>query len=262
MCRPKILLKQPAEHSRVYFILTQWLVFIQKVSVLPYRWAEPWWGWAGRSPLWSWRCTCRCRSSRNGTSHFGSAEGGSSLHSGHRGNSGGRSRESSNLEKEWGQIAYFCSFRGKENLTIIASSLWLNREWSIAHVLFVLTHFGFWGEKIKTSFTILTWSHSQRSHLRSPTLFDESHLAWRAFLPQTKAVAALATSDGGVLRWDPTFTPCHSLHLPLLLLVCEGTFPFLTLCCCEKMGDSQRTSVSFKTRAATVHLKKHVLQGY
>lgn len=103
-------------------------------------------------------------------------------------------------------------------------------------------------------------SYSQWSLQRSHTLFHKSHLAWGAFLPQTKAVPALATSDSGVFWWDPTFTPCHSLHLPLLLLVCEGTFPFLTLCCCkdrqENCAELQLLSAK-AVIAALMHWKTH-----
>lgn len=42
-------------------------------------------------------------------------------------------------------------------------------------------------------------------------------------------MAALGTADGGVLWGDPAFTPRHSVHLPLLLLVREGTLPLLAL---------------------------------
>lgn len=61
------------------------------------------------------------------------------------------------------------------------------------------------------------------------TLFHKSHFAWGTFLPQAKTVAALGTADGGVLWGDPAFTPRHSVHLPLLLLVREGTLPLLAL---------------------------------
>ena len=62
------------------------------------------------------------------------------------------------------------------------------------------------------------------------TLFNKSHFAWWTFFPQAKTVAAHGTSDSSVLWGDPAFTPCHSLYLPLLLLVHEGTFPLFTLC--------------------------------
>lgn len=66
------------------------------------------------------------------------------------------------------------------------------------------------------------------------TLLDQAHFSWRSFLPQPKTVAAFGTSDSGVLWGDPAFTPRHSFHFPLLLLVYEGTFPYLTQRCCEE----------------------------
>lgn len=165
------------------------------MSALPYRWAEPWWGWAGRSPLWSWRCTCRCRSSRNGTSRFGSAEGGWSPRSGHPDNSGGRSRESSNLRKSGDRELISPLLKKKNGCLFTASPLGLDLKLSPAQVLFVPTHYQFWGKKVKTTFTILTSSRSHRSHLRSQV----SYLVWR-----------VAPRPGG---FSPTVQssscPCH-----------------------------------------------------
>lgn len=70
------------------------------------------------------------------------------------------------------------------------------------------------------------------------TLFYKPHFARRTLLPQAKTVAALGTSDGGVLRGDPAFAPGHSLHLPLLLLVREGTLPLLALRRCKETQES------------------------
>lgn len=75
---------------------------------------------------------------------------------------------------------------------------------------------------------------------RGRTLFYKSHFARGTFLPQAKTVAALGTSDGGVLRGDPAFAPRHSLHLPLLLLVREGTLPLLALRRCKETPNQFR----------------------
>lgn len=70
-------------------------------------------------------------------------------------------------------------------------------------------------------------------------MFHKPHFAWGAFLPQAEAVAALGTADGGVLRGDAPFTPRHPVHLPLLLLVREGTLPLLALRCWKETQESE-----------------------
>lgn len=74
------------------------------------------------------------------------------------------------------------------------------------------------------------WHLDVETCVQCPTLFDQTDFAWWTFLPQAEAVAALGTSDGGILRRDSALAPHHSLHLRLLLLVCEGTLSLFALC--------------------------------
>lgn len=61
-------------------------------------------------------------------------------------------------------------------------------------------------------------------------------------------MAALGTSDGGVLWGDPALAPSHSLHIPLLLLVREGTLPLLALRCCEDTEKIEQGLIKFQDK--------------
>lgn len=116
---------------------------------------------------------------------------------------------------------------------------------------------GFFVQSLLTSGWLLDVSQCEQQ--LGFTLFHKPHFAWGAFLPQAKAVAALGTADGGVLWGDTTFTPRHPVHLPLLLLVREGTLPLLALRRWRGKQDAVHQSVN-ERRRISLHLTVQLVE--